>query len=65
MTNRKPLMLVGAVVFLLSAVVNLSRLLVGVPQTIAGYQLTGTAAFFAFVISAGLSLMLFRESRRG
>jgi hypothetical protein len=64
MTSRKLVLLVAAAIFLLIAGLNLYRLLVGFPITIAGYTVGATASFFAMCIAAALSLMLYREAGR-
>ena len=64
MTTRKLVLWLAALVFLLAAGLNLYRLLVGFPITIAGYEVGQTASFFALCIAAALSLMLFREASR-
>lgn len=63
MENNKVLSLIGGVVFLLLAAVNLWRLLVGFPIVIGGYVIGQTISFFAFAAFAALSLMFFRASR--
>lgn len=64
MTSRKLVLLIAAAIFLLIAGLNLYRLMVGFPITIAGHTVGATASFFAMGIAAALSLMLFREAGR-
>ena len=64
MAIRKFVLLAAAVVFLLVAAGGLYRLLVWFPITIGGQQISQVSSFFAMVIGAGLSLMLFSEARK-
>jgi hypothetical protein len=50
----------GALVFLALAAAALYRLVVGFPITIGGLVIGQVATFFVLVVSAALSLMLFR-----
>jgi hypothetical protein len=63
MTGNKLLMVLGAVGFLLLALVALYRLLFWFPITIAGEEVGQTTSLFAFVISIALSAILFRGVR--
>jgi hypothetical protein len=56
--------LIAAVVFLALALGSLYRLLVGFPVVIGGVEIGQVATFFAFVICAALSLILFRGGGR-
>ena len=56
--------LIAAIVFLALALGSLYRLLVGFPVVIGGVEIGQVATFFAFVICAALSLILFRGSGR-
>ena len=63
MSSQKVATLIGALVFLVLAVLCLYRLLVGFPITVGGMQVGQTMSFLAFVAFAALSLMLFRGAR--
>jgi hypothetical protein len=63
MPSNKLASLVGALVFLVLALISLYRLLFWFPISIAGEQVGQTASFFAFVIFAALTLIMFRASR--
>lgn len=54
--------LTGGLVFLALALVSLYRLLFWFPITIGGAQVGQTSSFFAFVICAALSLIMFRAA---
>jgi len=54
--------LIGGLVFVVAALVSLYRLLFWFPITIGGAQIGQTASFFAFVIFAALSLIMFRSA---
>ena len=60
MAGRRPLFIVGALVFLLLAAACLYRLLVGLPITICGHMIGQTVSFFGYVIFLAISLILFR-----
>lgn len=64
MSSHKMGNLLGALVFLVIAVVALYRLMVGFPIEIGGVAIGQTSTFFAFVCSAALCLILFRGTRR-
>ena len=63
MSTYRMATLAGAIVFLVLAALALYRLIVGFPITIGGVAVGQVATFFVLVISAALSLMLFRGSR--
>lgn len=65
MATRKLVLMAAALIFLLVAVAALYRFLVGFPITIGGVEIGQVGTFFALVIGAGLSLMLFSEARKG
>ena len=65
MADRKPIALIGAIIFLVLAGLNLYRLLVGFPITIGGYQVGGTASFLMMAAFGAISLILFRAAARG
>ena len=62
MSGRKPLFIIGALVFLLLAAACLYRLLVGFPITIGGHMIGQTMSFFGLVICIAISLILFRAA---
>lgn len=62
MSTHRIATLVAAIVFLLLALGALFRLMFGFGLVIAGFTPGPTISFLAFVIFAGLSLMLFRGS---
>lgn len=64
MSSQRLATLAGAIVFLAIAALALFRLLVGFRITIGGQEIGQVSSFFAFVICAALSLMLFRGSGR-
>jgi hypothetical protein len=55
--------LLAAIVFLAIAALALYRLLAGFPITVGGVEIGQTSSFFAFVIFAALSLILFRGGK--
>lgn len=60
MSSNRLAILIGALIFLALAAAALYRLMVGFPIVIGGMQVGQTTSFFAFVVFAALSLMLFR-----
>ena len=63
MSNNKLASLVGGIIFLALALLSLYRLLFWFPITIGNMHVGQTASFFAFVIFAALTLIMFRGSR--
>jgi len=61
--SSKLLLFVAALVCLAVAAVSLYRLIFWFPLTIAGTAVGQVASFFAFVIFAALSLILFRSGK--
>lgn len=64
MATRKFVLMTAALIFLLFAAAGLYRLLVWFPMSIGGMEIGQVGSFFAIVIGAGLSLMLFNEARK-
>ena len=64
MSNYRIFTLLGAIVFLLIAALNLWRLLVGFPIVIAGVFIGAPISFLVMCAAVALSVMLFREARR-
>jgi len=64
MATRKFVLMAAAFIFLLVAAAALYRLLVGFPMAIGGVEIGQVGTFFALVIGAGLSLMLFSQARQ-
>lgn len=64
MASRKLVLTAAALVFLLIALCGLYRLLYWFPISIGGVEIGQVGSFFAIVIGAGLSLMLFSEARK-
>jgi hypothetical protein len=64
MASRKLVLSAAALIFLLVALLGLYRLLVWFPISIGGVEIGQVGSFFAIVIGAGLSLMLFNEARK-
>jgi hypothetical protein len=64
MATRKLVLSLAALIFLLVALLGLYRLLVWFPISIGGVEIGQVGSFFAIVIGAGLSLMLFSEARK-
>ncbi|MCF2514178.1 hypothetical protein LVY65_03720 [Sphingomonas sp. G124] len=64
MATRKLVLSAAAIIFLLVALGALYRLLVGFPISIGGVEIGQVGTFFALVVGAGLSLMLFNEARK-
>ncbi|MFL6723674.1 MAG: hypothetical protein ACJ8E4_09730 [Sphingomicrobium sp.] len=64
MGTRKIVLSAAALIFLLVAAAALYRLLVGFPMAIGGMEIGQVGTFFALVIGAGLSMMLFTEARK-
>lgn len=60
MSTHRMVALAGAIVFLALAGLALYRLLFHFPISIGGVEVGQTSSFFAFVVFAALSLMLFR-----
>jgi len=60
----KPFTLIAAVIFGLMALVHAYRLIVGFPVSVGGNELGQGVSVIALIVTAGLSLMLFREARR-
>jgi hypothetical protein len=63
MSTHRIASLTGALVFLVFAGLALYRLLFGFRITIGGQEVGHTSSFFAFVIFAALSLILFQGGR--
>jgi len=63
MSNSKLVNVAAGLLFLGLACVSLYRLLFWFPITIGGAHVGQTASFFAFVIFAALSLILFLGAR--
>ena len=63
MEDRKPVILIGAFVFLLLSAACLYRLFAGFPFMLGEYKVGGTLTFIGFAAFAALSLMLFRAAR--
>ena len=61
MPNNVPVLL-AAVVLLIAAAGSFYRLMVGFPIIVAGVPIGQTASFFAFVICASLSFILFKSA---
>lgn len=64
MASRKLVLSAAAIIFLLVALIGLYRLLVWFPINIGGVEIGQVGSFFAIVVGAGLSLMLFNEARK-
>jgi len=64
MGTRKIVLSAAALIFLFVAAAALYRLLVGFPMAIGGVEIGQVGTFFALVMGAGLSLMLFSEARK-
>jgi hypothetical protein len=63
MSTNKLAAIAGAVVFLALALVSLYRLLFWFPITIGSQHVGQTSSFFAFVIFAALTMIMFRAIR--
>lgn len=63
MRSRKPFTTVAAVVFLVMAIVHVYRLIVPFAVTIGGASVPMWVSALAAVVTAGLSAMVWRESR--
>lgn len=64
MTAQRPFTMLAAAIFLLMALVHLYRIVVGFDISIAGTQVAQSVSWIAFVVTAVLAAMLFREARR-
>ena len=64
MASRKLVVWATALISLVVALLGLSRLLVWLPISLGGVEIGQVGSFFAIVIGAGLSLMLFNEARK-
>jgi hypothetical protein len=60
MSTHRIATIASAIVLLIIAALALYRLIVGFPITIGGVEIGQTMSFFAFVICAALSVILFR-----
>lgn len=63
MARTRPFTLAAAIIFLFMALVHLYRLAVGFDITVAGTAVSPLLSWLALVITALLSVMLFKESR--
>ena len=63
MSQTRPFTFVAAIIFLVMALGHLYRLAVGFEVTIGATALPMMASWVALVVTALLSVMLFRESR--
>lgn len=63
MARTRPFTLAAAIIFLIMALVHLYRLTVGFDITVAGTAVSPLLSWLALVITALLSVMLFKESR--
>ena len=63
MPSHRLASLVGALVFLVLALLSLYRLLVGFPMSIGGHEIGQASTFFAFAIFAALTLIMLRGIR--
>lgn len=61
MSSNKLASVLGAIVFLALALISLYRLLFWFPIDVGGAHIGQTASFFAFVIFAALTLIMFRS----
>ena len=63
MSQNRPFTFVAAIVFALMAAGHLYRLAVGFDVTVGGSAVPQWVSWIALVITAGLSALLFKESR--
>jgi hypothetical protein len=59
----KPFTIIAAVVFAFMALIQLLRFILAWPITVNGMAVPVWASAIAFVVAAGLSVMLWRERR--
>ena len=64
MSRNRPFTFVAAIVFALMAAGHLYRLAVGFDVTVGGSVVPQWVSWIALAITAALSAMLFKESRR-
>ena len=61
----KPFTTAAVGIFTLVALTHLCRIFIGWEVTVAGTVIPMWGSYLGFVLAAGLSFMLWRESRRG
>ena len=59
----KPFAVISIIVFSLVAILQLTRLVLGWEVSVNGMAIPGWASGIAFIVSGGLAVMLWRESR--
>ena len=59
----KPFIVISIIVFSLVATLQLTRLVLGWEVSINGIAIAGWVSGIAFIVSGGLAVMLWRESR--
>lgn len=64
MSRSRPFTMVAAVVLLVVALAHLLRIIEGWQVTISDNSIPQWVSILAVIVAGGLSLMLFRESRR-
>ena len=64
MAGRKPFTLVAAIIFGIIAVLHAYRLAVGIPIMIHEHEIGQGVSWVAVVVTAVLSVGLFREAKR-
>ena len=64
MARNRPFTFVAAIIFLCMALVHLYRLAVGFDVTIGGTPVSMAVSWVALLVTALLSVMLFREAGR-
>ena len=64
MTQTRPFTLIAAIIFLAMAVVHLYRLATHFRIVAGSHEIPMSVSWIAIVVTALLSVMLFRESRR-
>ena len=63
MTARKPFTLIAAILFGLMALLHVYRLVTDFQVIVGSHMIAYNVSWVALIVTAGLSYMLFRESR--
>ena len=64
MTRSKPFTLIAAIIFGLMALLHVYRIITHFQVIVGSHTITQEVSYIALIVTAGLSYMLFRESRR-
>jgi len=64
MTTNRPFTLIAAIIFLVMALVHVYRLMTDFQVIVGTHAIPQSVSWIAIIVAGGLSVMLFRESRR-